>query len=102
MFHPTSQVQQLISAARNAQSESIEELLEPYRAYLELLARISIRRELQGKVGASDVVQETLLKAHQAFGQFQGQTEEELTAWLRRILARNVASLARRFRTAGA
>ena len=98
---PTSQIQQLIAAAQNARSESITELLESYRAYLMLLARISLRRELQGKVGASDVVQETLLKAHQAFGQFKGQTEEEFTAWLRQILARNVASLVRRFRTAG-
>ena len=33
----------------------------------------------------SDLVQETLLKAHQHFDQFQGQTEAELIAWLRRI-----------------
>src|SRR5262249_8664590 len=36
---------------------------------------------------ASDVVQETLLKAHENLGQFRGQTEAELVAWLRQILA---------------
>ena len=34
--------------------------------------------------------------------QFQGQTEAELVAWLRRILTRNLADLVRRFKAAGA
>ena len=46
------------------------------------------------------MVQETMLNAHANFGQFQGATEAELIAWLRRIMARQVAGLARRFRTA--
>jgi RNA polymerase sigma-70 factor (ECF subfamily) len=46
-------------------------------------------------------VQETLLKVHQHFNQFQGRDEPELVAWLRRILARNLADLARRYRAAG-
>jgi RNA polymerase sigma-70 factor (ECF subfamily) len=100
MLRPSSQVQQMIAAAQHAQPDSIAQLLESYRAYLMLLARVSLRRELQGKFGVSDIVQETLLKAHEAFDQFRGQTEEEFTAWLRQILARRVASLARTFRTA--
>ena len=47
-------------------------------------------------------MQETLLKAHQHFDQFQGRTEPELAAWLRQILARNLADLARQFKAAGA
>src|SRR5262249_28935321 len=57
---------------------------------------------LQGKADPSDVVQDTLLKAHQHFGQFQGRGEAELAAWLRQILARTVTDLGRRFASAAA
>src|SRR5215813_7889936 len=65
--------------------------LDRYRDYLLLLARVRLGRCLQGKLSASDVVQETLLKAHQHKDQFHGQTEAEWRAYLRRILANTVA-----------
>src|SRR4051812_38290154 len=69
-----------------------------YRNYLRLVARTGLGAALRGKADPSDLVQETLLKAHQHFAQFQGATEPELVAWLRQILARNLADLARRYR----
>ena len=92
----------LIRHARQAAPGALDQLLESYRNYLRLLARTGIDQSLQGKADASDLVQETLLKAHQRFGQFRGQREAELAAWLRQILARNLTDLVRRFRTAEA
>jgi RNA polymerase sigma-70 factor (ECF subfamily) len=72
-------------------------LLERYRNYLTLLARVQIGRRLQGKVDAADLVQETFLQAHRDFDQFRGTTEDELTAWLRQILAHQTAMCVRRY-----
>jgi RNA polymerase sigma-70 factor (ECF subfamily) len=57
-----------------------------------LLASRQIQRRVQPRVSPSDVVQETMLRAHENFGQFRGKSEQELLAWLRKIL---VSSLAR-------
>jgi RNA polymerase sigma-70 factor (ECF subfamily) len=73
-------------------------LLETYRDYLTFLARVQLGRRLQGKVDPSDLVQETFLEAHRDFRQFQGETEGALLAWLRRVLATNLADQIRRYR----
>ena len=69
--------------------------LERYRAYLRLLARLQLGPRLQVRVDASDLAQQTLVQAYQALGQFRGVTDAELGAWLRQILARNLAHAAR-------
>jgi RNA polymerase sigma-70 factor (ECF subfamily) len=71
--------------------------LEQYREYLRLLARLQARHALLGKFDPSDIVQETLLKAHAKRAQFQGGTDTELAAWLRTILTNTLAEVGRRF-----
>jgi RNA polymerase sigma-70 factor (ECF subfamily) len=90
-------VDQLIQQARTGDSEKLGELLEVYREYLRLLASIEIGRRLQGKVDASDVVQETCLEAHRQFPNFQGQAAGQLMLWLRTILAGTLANTVRRY-----
>jgi len=72
-------------------------LLELYRPYLTLLARLEVSRRLQGKADPHDVVQDVFLEAAGQFDQFRGSSEPELTAWLRRILAGCLAMLLRRY-----
>jgi len=85
-------LERLLSLAQAGNRSALGQLLELYRAYLSLLARMQIGRRLQGKVNPSDVVQETFLKAHEHFGEFLGKSEGELIGWLRRILARSLAN----------
>src|SRR5258707_528940 len=89
---------ELLHRARCGNGAALGQLLELYRNYLKLLARLQIDRQIQGKVGASDVVQETFLEAHRDFAQFRGTTESELVAWLRQILVTNLANLVRHYR----
>jgi RNA polymerase sigma-70 factor (ECF subfamily) len=69
---------------------------ERYRDYLHLLSRVGLDARLRAVADSSDIVQQTLLRAHERIGQFQGSSESELLAWLRAILARQLADLARR------
>jgi RNA polymerase sigma-70 factor (ECF subfamily) len=87
----------LLRLARRGDGQALGALLDLYRNYLKLLARVQIDRRLGRKVDASDVVQETFLAVHRFFGQFRGQTETELVAWLRQILAATLAKLVRHY-----
>jgi RNA polymerase sigma-70 factor (ECF subfamily) len=72
--------------------------LEQYAEYLRLLARLQIDPRLRGRLDPSDVVQQTLLIAHDKQAQFRGRTDAELAAWLRSILVSILAQQMRRFR----
>ena len=90
----TPDPEDLLRQARAGSAAALGQLLDLYRNYLELLARLQIGRRLQGKVDAADLVQETFLKAHRDFAQFRGKSEGEWVGWLRQILAMNLAQSA--------
>ena len=69
--------------------------IERYRDYLSLLARLQIGRRFQARFDASDVVQQTLMEAYLGNEQFRGSVPEQRAAWLRKILARNIANAVR-------
>jgi RNA polymerase sigma-70 factor (ECF subfamily) len=71
--------------------------LEPYRSYLRLLAGLHLGPRLRRKIDPSDLVQLTLLKAHEAAGRCPVAGEAALAAWLRQILARTMADEVRRY-----
>jgi RNA polymerase sigma-70 factor (ECF subfamily) len=93
-------IPQLILVAQSRDCAAVSRLLAAYRNYLRVLAQIWLPPNLPAKLDPSDLVQEALLRAHQGFEQFQGKSEAELTAWLRRILSRCVVDVVRQYQAA--
>jgi RNA polymerase sigma-70 factor, ECF subfamily len=91
----------LLIQARAGDHAALGRLLELYRNYLRLMAHSLIHRPLQVRLDASDLVQETFLKAHREFRQFVGSGERELVAWLRQILVRTLSNEAKHHRAQG-
>jgi RNA polymerase sigma-70 factor (ECF subfamily) len=87
----------LIDNARQGNAECRERLFALCRSYLGFVARAQIETWLRRKVDASDLVQETMLEAYRDFERFNGRTEQEWLAWLRKILDHNAADFVRRY-----
>jgi RNA polymerase sigma-70 factor (ECF subfamily) len=84
-------------ASGGSSADARGKLLERYRDYLLLVAERELEPGLRPKIGASDLVQLTLLDAERGLSQFRGQTEQELRAWLRRILRNQAGQAVRHY-----
>lgn len=91
-------VGRLIGQAQQGDDSARGRLFQLGRNYMGLVARAQVESWLRVKVDASDLVQQTMLEAHRDFKRFQGQSEKEWLAWLRRILAHNMADFVRCYR----
>lgn len=91
---------QQLQQARDSGPDSVAELLAQFREFLLLTAAAAIPASHRARLDASDVVQETMLKANSRFDSFAGVTEAELAAWLRTTLNRTVIDGLRKLRTA--
>jgi RNA polymerase sigma-70 factor (ECF subfamily) len=89
--------QALLDKARTGSETALGDLLASFSRYLTLLARVQIGRRLQGKVDADDLVQETFLEVHRQIANFRGTTQAEFLAWVRKILAGQLALTIRRY-----
>lgn len=94
----SGEITRWLVAARAGSNEAVGQMLDACRQYLLLVANQELDGELRGKVGPSDVVQDTFLEAQRDFARFRGNSEEELFGWLRRILRNNLANIARHYR----
>jgi RNA polymerase sigma-70 factor (ECF subfamily) len=74
-----------------------ESALARYRGYLQMLAEAKLDRRLRAKIDPSDIVQETMLQAFRAWGEWRGTSEGERLAWLRQILMRALLHAVRDF-----
>lgn len=73
----------------------ISQPIERFRSYLLLLARMQMAPVRAVPIEASDIVQQTLLEAHQNQPDF-GDDVAGLAAWLRQVLSNNIRDAVRR------
>jgi len=91
------QPQLSVALSRPASPTGLGQLLEEYRPYLLAIARQELSPQLAGKVGASDLVQDTIVRGLQHFDAFAGTTREQLAGWLKQILLNRARNAARDF-----
>ena len=94
--------QQALEQARSSGPDAVADLLSQFREFLRLTAAAAIPATHRARLDASDVVQETMLKAGNRFETFAGHTEAELAGWLRTTLNRTVIDGLRHLQTARA
>src|SRR4051812_32829100 len=87
-----------VEGARAGGAEMVGDLLEAGPDYREGSAGRAPGAGRVPKVGASDLVQETLLGASRDFARFEGRSRDELLAWLRAILQNRLAVIRRHYR----
>lgn len=92
-----SHIEELIHRARAGDQTAENELLQKCRTYVSVIARSQIEGWMRTKFDASDLVQQTLLEAHQGINNFKGETEAEWLGWLRGILNHNTLDFARKY-----
>ncbi len=78
-------------------SSDTEPALERYRGYLYVIARLRLSDRLRRNLDASDLVQQTLLKAHKASERWNDFDEKARRAWLREVLSNTIVDEVRRY-----
>jgi RNA polymerase sigma-70 factor (ECF subfamily) len=85
----------LVAKFRQGDALAGDRLMREYRPYLRLVAGQRLPRLITKRADASDIVQQTLIDAVRGLPDFRGQTEAEFTAWMVRLLERNLLQTAR-------
>lgn len=94
---PGEELESWIESARRGDALALGQALQSFRDYLLLMAGQELDPDLSVKGSASDLVQETFVRAHRRFGGFRGRSEAEWRGWLRSILINSIAEHRRRY-----
>lgn len=102
-WHPSldDRFERWLSSARGQSLSDLDRCLEACRGHLLTWAREALPVELRPKCSPSDLVQDSLIDARASFVQFNGQSRDELLAWLQAILRNNALDVARKIRGRG-
>jgi RNA polymerase sigma-70 factor, ECF subfamily len=93
-----SELERLLSRARQGDQGAVRELLESCRDYLLLIANQEMDADLKRKLGPSDIVQSVMLAIHEHLGDFRGDSRDKFFAWVRQILLHGVNQARRKYK----
>jgi len=88
------------AAVARGEAPGLGTALEHYRTYLMVLVRTQVTEQAcRDRLDLSGIIQQTFLEAHQTMAEFRsgrpGEEQAAMAAWLRRILANNLADALR-------
>ena len=90
--------QELIQQACEGDDVALGQIVSRVQNYLLFVANGSLHQKIRSKISASDIVQQSMLEAHQSINRFNGSSEEEIRAWLKRIVLGNLVDSTRRYK----
>jgi len=93
---PLSSEENLFEAAKAGSQEALGRLLNEVNPELHRLAQRDLGPQLQARLSAADLVQQTCLSAIRSFQDFEGDNQPQFMAWLREVHDRNVKDAVRR------
>lgn len=88
---------QLVNAAKEGDSDAHSEICRQVQGQLNRMADQHLDAKLRRKLNPSDIVQATLTRMVQGFGDFRGSSSAEFYGWLNAILTNEVNSTRRNF-----
>jgi RNA polymerase sigma-70 factor (ECF subfamily) len=97
---PADEMARWIEAAQGGSHAAFNELFARCRGYLLSVAAAELPASLRKKTRPSSVVQQTMITVQQCFSRFEGRSEQELLAWMRGILLRQIDDLSKFFHRA--
>jgi len=84
------ETRRILEQALAGDREKLGDLFERYRSRLHAMVSLRIDPRLQGRVGASDVLQEAFLEALRSFGNYRPEKGSSFYMWLRCVTARRL------------
>lgn len=85
----------LLKHAREGDRVSREKLLAHVQRYLAFVANQQLDKGLQARMGPSDVVQQSMMRAVENLDQFRGNSLDAFRAWIRKILVNEARQMMR-------
>lgn len=89
----------LLAAARDGDDDALGVVYNRFYRYLTTIANHGIGADLRTKMGASDVVQQSMLEVNRDLSKFVGESEEEFRRWIAALLRKNLIDMARRYKS---
>lgn len=90
-----ARVSELLRRASAGDVEALGSVLEPYRCRLRRMIALRINRRLQGRVDASDIVQESYIDAARRLGEYTSNPSVPFYVWLRTLAGQRLVALYR-------
>lgn len=97
MSPPPGQVPELVARVAAGDPEAVVEMLARYRARLRRMVALRLDPRLQGRVDASDVIQEGYLDAIRRLEEYVRDPSVSFYVWLRFLVGQRVAEYHRRY-----